>query len=48
MLVGLFLNQGLLEALGSTPLFPKGSKYPIFEVSGSKNHTLNGIRDQNP
>ena len=22
---------------------PRGSKYPIFEVSGSKNHALNGI-----
>ena len=24
-------------------LAPRGSKYPIFEASGSKNHTLNGI-----
>ena len=29
-------------------LEPRGSKYPIFEVSGSKNHTLNGIWDQRP
>ena len=27
---------------------PRGSKYPIFEVSGSKNHTLNGVWDQRP
>ena len=27
---------------------PGKSKYPIFEVSGSKNHTLNGIWDQRP
>ena len=26
----------------------RGSKYPIFEVSCSKNHTLNGIWDQRP
>ena len=25
---------------------PRGSKYPIFEVSGSTNHTLKGIWDQ--
>ena len=25
---------------------PRGSKYPIFELSGSKNHTLNGVLDQ--
>ena len=24
-------------------VFPRGSKYPILEVSGSKNHTLNGV-----
>ena len=23
--------------------YPRGSKYPIFEVSGSKNHTLDGV-----
>ena len=28
--------------------FPRRSKYPIFEVSGSKSHTLNGIWDQRP
>ena len=27
---------------------PRGSKYPIFQVSGSKNHTLNGFWDQSP
>ena len=27
---------------------PRGAKNPIFEVSGSKNHTLNGIWDQKP
>ena len=27
---------------------PEGSKYPIFEGSGSNNHTLNGIWDQRP
>ena len=27
---------------------PRGSKYPIFEDSGSKNHTLNGFWDQSP
>ena len=27
---------------------PRGSKYPILEASGSKNHTLNGFRDQRP
>ena len=26
----------------------RGSKYPIFGVSGSKNHTVNGIWDQRP
>ena len=26
---------------------PRRSKYPIFEVSGSNNHTLDGIWDQN-
>ena len=25
---------------------PRGSKYPIYEDSGPKNHTLNGIWDQ--
>ena len=25
---------------------PRGSKYPIFEASGSKNHNLNGFGDQ--
>ena len=25
---------------------PRGSKYPIFGVSGSRNHTLDGIWDQ--
>ena len=28
--------------------FPKGSKYQMFEVSGSKTHTLNGSGDQSP
>ena len=27
---------------------PRGSKYPIFEVSDPKNHTLNGIWGQSP
>ena len=27
---------------------PRGSKYPIFEVHGSKDHTANGIWDQSP
>ena len=29
-------------------VFPRGSKYPIFEVSGSTNHTLSGSWDQRP
>ena len=28
--------------------YPRGCKYPIFEVSGSRNHTLNGIWGQTP
>ena len=28
--------------------FPRGSKYPMFEASGSKNHTVNGFGDQGP
>ena len=27
---------------------PRGSKYPIFEVSGPKTHTLTGFGDQSP
>ena len=27
---------------------PKGSKYPIIEVSGSKNHTIGGYGVQSP
>ena len=27
---------------------PRGSKYPIFEVSGPQNHTLNGFWNQKP
>ena len=27
---------------------PPGSKYPIFEVSGSNNHTLDGLGNQGP
>ena len=27
---------------------PRGSKYPILKASGSKNHILNGFRDQKP
>ena len=27
---------------------PRGSKYPKFEVSGPKRHTLNGVWDQSP
>ena len=27
---------------------PRGSKYPISDVSGSKNHTLGGFGDQKP
>ena len=30
------------------PKQSRASKYPIFEVSGSKNHTPNGIWDQSP
>ena len=29
-------------------LYLRGSKYPIFEDSGPKNHTLNGFWDQGP
>ena len=29
-------------------LIPRGSKYPIFKDSGSKNHTLNAGWDQSP
>ena len=38
-------KYSLFEALD--PLDVK-SKYPIFEVSGCKNHTLNGFGDQEP
>ena len=27
---------------------PRGSKYPMFKVFGSKNHTLNGFSEQGP
>ena len=30
------------------PVLPSGSMYPIFEVLGSKSHTLNGFGDQKP
>ena len=30
------------------PNIPRGAKYPIFEVSGPQNHTLNGFWDQRP
>ena len=32
----------------STPFLAQRSKYPMFEVSGSKNHTLNGFKNQKP
>ena len=38
-----FHSQGSIRFL-----FPRGSKYPILEVSGSKNHTPKGIWDQKP
>ena len=27
---------------------PKGARYPIFKVSGPRNHTLNGVLGQGP
>ena len=47
--IGDVAEGGVGEDSGSGhSLYPRGSKYPIFEVSGSKNHTLNGIWDQRP
>ena len=35
---------GALKGVGGLlELIPRGSKYRIFKVSGSKNHTLNGV-----
>ena len=39
-------NRGSCLRYPKYHLIPRGSKYPIFKVSGSKNHTLNGIWDQ--
>ena len=39
-------NQNIVNDAG--PTVPRGSKYPIFEVSDPKNHALNGIWDQSP
>ena len=38
----------LLAQLQRWHTSPRGSKYPMLEDSGSKNHTLNGFWDQGP
>ena len=40
------VQQGSAMVVPYWVVCPKGSKYPIFEVSGSKDNTLNGIWDQ--
>ena len=39
---------GLKTTVAAILHAPRGSKYPIFKDFGSKNHTLNGVRDRSP
>ena len=41
-------DGSLIRGPSPLPYHPLGSKYPTFEVSGPKEHALNGFGDQRP